>query len=180
MNVTKQYPTVGINNIICQLCSLVMGQQHELNMFVLKAADVGVEWSVHRSSLFLKGTAIQSRVFQSAFDNINPLPYVKYPGSANSLFQCSSSKELQRLQRLQNKSFQTDFQSNKVWPCLPSAPPTALASCRNGLNSILSFLCCKCFAKNVPSYLTELITPYQYQRWTQIASDCLQDQKVTF
>ena len=51
------------------------------------------------------------------------------------------SKELKRLQRLQNKAAKLIFMAKKVWPCISSAPPTALASCsQTGLNSRLSFL----------------------------------------
>ena len=83
---------------------------------------------------------------------------------ANSLFQGSSSKEIKRLQRLQNKAAKLIFMAKKYDHASPLLRQLHWLPIAKRIEFKTLVFVYKCFTDNAPSYLTELITPYQSHR----------------
>ena len=80
---------------------------------------------------------------------------------ANSLLQGSSSKEIKRLQRLQNRAAKLIFKAKKYDHVSPLLRQLHWLPVQDRIDFKTLTIAYKCVTDSAPSYLCELITPYQ-------------------
>ena len=83
---------------------------------------------------------------------------------ANSLLQGSSQKEINRLQRLQNKAAKLIFMAKKYDHASPLIHQLHWLPVQKRIEFKTLTLIFKCLNGNAPQYLSELITPYKCRR----------------